>query len=369
MLNFDIDQGDGMQLFTSICTIILCIISVIGIHELGHALAAKIFGVRVRKISLGFGKTLFRWVSTKGYIVELNILLIGGRVHLFNTRTEPVAEKLYPECFDKQPIWIRTIILLSGSLANAFAAFLALVFMFMLGFNQLQPIVAKVQPGSNADDAGIKPNTAITSVANHDTKYFRDVAMQLIMHVGQKDVEITTCESADNCHKSLINLDIWDSNSKNTEIFSAIGFTPMQVTDNEVYVPGVGFGKAIKEAALQMATLTCFFLVMVKQILTSAIPFAALLGPFKFFEAIISSFAQGLATFLYFMANFNLSMAIANLLPIPTLDGGSIIYGFIEKIRGKPMSIALETLIYQLVFIAFAIFIVQLLVNDLKYYF
>ena len=358
-----------MQLFTSICTIILCLIFVIGVHELGHAIAAKIFGVRIRKISLGFGKTLFRWESTKGYTVELNILLIGGRVHLFNTRTEPVAEKLYPECFDKQPIWIRTIILLSGSLANAFTAFLALVLMFMLGFNQLHPIVSEVQPGSNAADAGIKPNVAITSIANHKTKYFRDVAMQLIMHVGQKDVAITTCKTTDDCQESKINLDIWDSNSNNTEIFSAVGFTPMQVQDNEVYVPGVGFGAAIKSAMQQLATLTCFFLVMLKQILTSTIPIAALLGPFKFFEAIISSLAQGLATFLYFMANFSLAMTIANLLPIPTLDGGSIVYGFIEKIRGKPMSIALEALIYRLVFIAFAVFIVQLLVNDLKYYF
>lgn len=358
-----------MQLLTSICTIIFCLIFVISVHELGHALAAKIFGVRIRKISLGFGKTLIRWESTRGYIVELNILLIGGRVHLFNTRTEPVAAKLYPECFDRQPLWIRIIILLSGSLANAFTAFLALVFMFMLGFNQLQPIVARVQPGSHAANAGIQPNVAISAVANHKTKFFRDVAMQLIMHVGQKDVTITTCKAANDCQESILNLDIWDNNSKNTEIFSAIGFTPMQVADNEISVPGVSFSEALIKAIQQLTTLTCFFLVMVKQILTSTIPLGALLGPFKFFEAIIDSFTQGLATFLYFMANFSLAMAIANLLPIPTLDGGSIVYGLIEKVRGKPMSIALEALIYRLVFIAFAVFIVQLLVNDLKYYF
>ncbi len=358
-----------MQTLISICAIIICLICVIGIHELGHGIAAKIFGVKIQKISLGFGHTLFSWKSKAGYTVDLKPLLIGGRVHLYNNRVNQVADAEQLYCFDKQPIWIRIIILLSGSFANLIVAFLALVFMLMLGFNQLKPIVAEVQPNSNAALAGLKSNSEIVSINNHKTTYFRDVAMQLIMHVGEKNVKMIVCNADNTCQQAEINLDIWNKDSKDFSMFSAIGFTPKDIEENTIHVQGLSFSAAIQKAIQQLVGLMCFFMIMLKQILTGHIPFAALIGPFKFFEAIIDSFAQGLSIFLYFIANFSLAMAIANLLPIPTLDGGSIIYSFIEKIRGKPMSVALEILIYRLVFIAFALFFVQLIINDLKYYF
>lgn len=358
-----------MQILISFCAILLCLICVIGIHELGHSIAAKIFGIKIQKISLGFGRPFLSWKSKAGYIVEICPLLFGGRVHLYNNRVQKVAadEQLY--CFDKQPIWIRIIVLLSGSLANLLLAFLALIFMLMLGFKQIQPIVAEIVPNSHAALAGLEANSKIISIANHKTSYFRDVAMQIIMHLGEKNVEITSCNSSNFCQKSTINLVVDSKSSHNFSIFQAIGFKPQNIEKNTMYIPGVYFNIAFKDGCRQLLDLTKFFLIMIKQIVTGHIPFASLIGPFKFFEAIIDSFSQGVATFLYFIANFSLAMSIANLLPLPTLDGGSIVYVIIEKIRGKPLSAALEILIYRLTFIAFAMFIVQLIANDLKYYF
>jgi len=358
-----------MQTFISICAVIIFMICVIGVHELGHGIAAKILSVKIRKISLGFGRPLLSWKSKSGYDIELCPLLVGGRVHLYNNRVQQVADNEQLYCFDKQPFWIRVIILLSGSFANLILAFLALVFMLMLGFNQLKPIIAEVTPNSKAALAGLTLNSKIISIADKKTPYFRDVAMQLIMHVGQKDVEITFCNPKTKCQQAKINLEIWQNHSNDFSMFSAIGFTPQTVEENSIYVKGVNFTTAVKDSFLQLINLTYFFAIMLKQIVTGNIPFASLIGPFKFFEAVIDSFSQGLATFFYFITNFSLAMAIANLLPIPTLDGGEILYCFIEKIRGKPMSVALEVLIYRLIFIAFAMFFVQLIVNDLKYYF
>lgn len=358
-----------MQTFISICAVIICLICVISIHELGHGIAAKILNVKIRKISIGFGRPVFSWKSKSGYDIDLCPLLIGGRVHLYNNRVHPVADDEQLYCFDKQPLWIRIIILLSGSFANLILAFVALVFMLMLGFNQLKPIIAEVMPDSKAALAGLSANSKIISVANRKTPYFRDVAMQFITHVGQKDVDITFCNLENNCQQGKINLDIWHNNLKDFSMFSAIGFTPQNIEENSIHVKGVNFTTAVKDSILQLIDLTAFFAIILKQIVTGNIPFASLIGPFKFFEAIIDSFAQGLATFLYFITNFSLAMAIANLLPIPTLDGGEIFYCCIEKIRGKPMTVALEVLIYRLIFIVFAMFFVQLIVNDLKYYF
>jgi regulator of sigma E protease len=201
------------------------------------------------------------------------------------------------------------------------------------------------------------------------TPYFRDVAIQLIMNLGKNNVPISFCDSKNICQQSTINLNLWNAKSKQLSMFAAIGFTPGDIEKNRINVPGVNFSTAVKNSFSDLVNLTKFFVIMIKQILTGNIPFATLIGPFKFFEAIIDSFQQGLTTFLYFIVNFSLAMAIANLLPIPSLDGGGIIYCLLEKIRGKPLSIALEELIYRLVFIAFAMFFTQLIVNDLKYYF
>ncbi|MDF1756824.1 MAG: site-2 protease family protein [Legionellaceae bacterium] len=359
-----------MQILISTLAIIICLICVVGIHELGHVIAAKLFGVKINSVSLGFGKAIYSWKHRSGCKINIGVWPVGGCVHLLNNRVSQAPDELQEYCFDKKPIWVRTIILLSGSLANIIMAFIALVFMLMLGFKQLPSIVETVTPESHAAISGIKPLDRISSVAGHKTAYWRDVSMQLIMHVGQKKVPITTCSNTNNCKNTTIDLNIWNNKTeKDFSMYRALGMMPMVGEQHSKQIAGSSFVESIVQGFSQLIGLICFFFVMLKQILTGSIPFAALLGPFKFFEAVIDSFSQGIATFLYFIGNFSLAMGIANLLPIPSLDGGSILYGFIEKVRGKPMSVPLELLIYRLISIAFAIFIVKLIVNDLNHYF
>lgn len=357
-----------MNHIIGVITVIICLLSVIGIHEYGHALAARFFDIQIQRISLGFGKTLFSLALKSGCKLDINLWLVGGRVHLLNSRIDNVSPQHYSLCFDKKPIWIRTIVLLSGSLANLLAAILALLFMLMLGFKQLPPIIGTITTPSHAATAGLLPGERITQVAGHDTYFWRDVGMQFIMHVGQKHVPITVCASKNHCRETILDLHIWENKHNDLSIFSAIGITPDTSPQHIEIIPGLPFWKALSSAGSQLMGLVFFFMIMIKQIFTANIPFAALLGPFKLFETIIDSFFQGLAIFLYFMANFNLAMALINVLPIPGLDGGAIIYGLIEKARGKPMSIALEILIYRLFFILFSLVLFQLIMNDLRYY-
>ncbi len=85
------------------------------------------------------------------------------------------------------------------------------------------------------------------------------------------------------------------------------------------------------------------------------IPFAVLLGPIGLLAASAGSFMQGLAVFLYFIASLSLAVGLVNLFPIPGLDGGSIIYALVEKIRGKPVPIAWELLLHRLAMIIFCL--------------
>lgn len=358
-----------MHIIIAIVAILICLLCVLGIHECGHALAAKLFGVKIKRISLGFGKPILSWARRSGSTLDICLWPLGGCVHLLNSRVEPVSPNDYPFCFDKKPIWVRTSILLSGAIANILVAGLALLFMLMLGYKQVPPIIASVTTPSPAATAGLRSGDLLTQVAGHDTFFWRDVSMQFIMHIGQNNVPITACSPSGTCRKTTLDLRLWHDQHKNFEIFSAIGITPDTAIQQIKVIEGLPFWQALVSAWSQLTGLVCFFIIMIKQLLSGNLPFATLIGPFKLFEAIIDSFSQGLAIFLYFIANFSLAMALINLLPIPSLDGGSILYGFIEKIRGKPISVALEVLIYRLLFIVFALVFFQLVMNDLRRYF
>jgi regulator of sigma E protease len=79
----------------------------------------------------------------------------------------------------------------------------------------------------------------------------------------------------------------------------------------------------------------------------------------------IQSFMQGISVFLSFLAMLSIAVGIVNWLPIPGLDGGSMVYTLIEKLRGEPISVAMELLLHRLVQIVFFILIVQLVLNDI----
>lgn len=106
--------------------------------------------------------------------------------------------------------------------------------------------------------------------------------------------------------------------------------------------------------------------MILKQLLTGVIPFSVLLGPLGIFAASVASFTQGVAVFLFFIATLSFAVAVINLFPIPGLDGGSIVYALIEKVRGKAVSVPMELLLHRLVFIIFCVLLVHLLMNDLQ---
>ena len=358
-----------MQILISTLAILICIILVFGIHELGHAIAAKCFGIKITKVSIGLGKDIHCFKAKPLKKLTIAMWPIGASVHLLNTRVTTVDPKDYSVCFDKKPILVRIIVLLAGSLLNFIVAYLALIFMLMLGFKQFPSVVDNVQVNSRAAISGIENKAQITAIAGKPTPYWRDVGMQLLINTGKECVSISTCNQQNLCNKHILNLKkLWKDNAKDLSLFAAIGITPKASQTDIVVVKALHFMPALKNAWFQLCDLLYFLLAMMKQVILANIPFAALLGPFKFFETMIDSFSQGLATFLYFIGNFSLAMGVANLLPIPSLDGGSICYTLLEKIRGRPISIALEILIYRLASIAFMIFFVQLILNDFRNY-
>ena len=352
----------------SLLAIVLSLLIVVGLHEAGHAYAARIFNVNVTRISIGFGKPLFRWQGKNGCEWVWSLWPLGGYVRLLNTRIQPVSKKEITRCFDKKSVGARCLILLAGPAVNVLTAWLALLFLLMLGYSQREPVIDTVIPSSIAAKAGLVAGDKIVSLAGLQMPSWRAVGMQLIMTIDQDDIDVVVENTKGKQRHLSLDLKQWLTQSKPQSLLKAMGINPNLTVQSLQQVQGIPFFQAFKQAFSQLMEMGFFFLVMLKQLIKGVIPFSFILGPFGIFTVMIDSFLQGLSVFLYFIANLSLSVALINLFPIPGLDGGSIVYAWIEKIRGKAISVGIEVLVHRLVCIAFCLLLVQLMLNDAQRY-
>ena len=357
-----------MHWLLAVLAVILSLILVVGVHELGHAVAARYCGIMIRKISIGFGKPLVRWQDRQGRKWIWSMWPLGGYVELLDSRVHVVTAAYHSKCFNKKSFLSRIFILLAGIAANLVTAWLALIFYFLLGHVQTTPTIAAIRPNSTAANSHIGAGDKIIRVGKNLTPSWQEVGMQLIIHFGQKKVPITVKTPTGQTHQTHLDLKHWDTHYHTHSMLSQIGFIPDYAKYQQHFVPGLRLIPAMYKAWQTMGSFLHFYWVVLQKIFSHTIPFFLLLGPLGILTSIIDSFAHGLAVFLFFIAQFNLVVALFNILPIPSLDGGAILFTFIEKIRGKPLSLAAELLIHRLVLIAFVLVLVQLVLNDVKYY-
>lgn len=352
----------------ALLALILTLILVVGIHEIGHAIMAQLFKVKIKRIAIGFGKPLFAWKDRANHEWVWGLWPLGGYVELLNSRIGAVAEKELNQCFDKKPVWQRCMILLAGPLANLVGACLALTMMYMLGFEQHAPFIQEVKPQSLAAQAGLQANERFITISGQKTNSWQEVGMGLMMAIGKTQVPVLLANKQGDVRKVNLNLEQWRYKKEDQSILTSLGIKAASGALYNLQIAGQSFFEAIHSALEKMGYLLLFFLVTLKLLLTKVLPFSVLLGPLGLFSVSINSFLQGLSAFLYFIASFSLAVGLVNLFPIPGLDGCSIIYALSEKWLGKPVSVAFEILLYRFSVIIFTLLLVQLIINDLQPY-
>jgi regulator of sigma E protease len=356
-----------MPLGLAIIIIIATILALIAAHEAGHAIIARCCGVRISHIIVGVGRPLLQWKHPNRPTWTLALWPLGGSVELCNTRIRTVAPKEYSYCFDMKPVWMRIMILLAGAGANLSIAWIALVFYFLLGYLQHSPIIQSITTPSIAATAHIQTGDIIVSFADKPVASWQAVSMQLIMHLGDKHVPIGIQHHEGSQDRTY--LDLSSIAKTKGSLLNKLGLQPNFSEQHPQVVAGLPWLEAVQQASNTLGTLLYMYCIILKQLLVGNISFFYLLGPIGFFFTMMNSIMQGVAIYLYGIANLSIAMALTNLLPIPGLDGGLIIYTLIEKARAKPMSIALERLLYRLAMTVLCVLFAQLFANDLQRYF
>lgn len=318
---------------------ILATIVVLGVlifvHELGHFLLAKLLKVRVLVFSLGFPpKLLHKQIGETDY--RISVIPLGGYVKLLGENpNEEVPPELVAYSFMHHPLWHRALVVLAGPLFNLLFATLALFLVFSLsGIPYLSTEIGGVKPDSPAAHAGLERGDKVVAVAGRPTRHWDELSQQ-IREGGERPVMLTVQRG-----DQVFEIQVVPQRMEASDIFGTkvsavlIGIT----SSDHLIIERVGPLTALEEGAQYTYRICKLTVVSIYKLLAREIPLTNLGGPLLIAQVAGKQAEQGTTHLVHFMAILSVNLFLLNLLPIPILDGGHLVFICWEALRGKPMS-------------------------------
>lgn len=363
-------------LILNILIFLSVIVILVTVHEFGHFIVAKGFGIKVHRFSIGFGKPLWSIKDKTGTEYVVAPIPLGGYVRLLDSRDgEPVADQDLPYAFDKRPVLQRIAVLAAGPVFNLLFAILAFWMVFVLGVTSVMPVVGSVVSSSPAALAGISPNDRIVKINNYETPQWADVSIALMLHYGNPDPLTITVKKfkPENAPNRSLQVPVahWHLNSLQPDPLQSLGIIPfmpsvkMKWPAEMVQVRQYPVWKAFLPAFHETTLFTLFNGAMIYKMLTGVISLKGLGGPISIAQIAVLAAKQGLVIYLNFLALLSICLGVLNLLPIPGLDGAQLLYCFLEIGMRRPVSDRTQILAYRLGLVILFLLIVQALLNDL----
>ncbi|MFN4112807.1 MAG: RIP metalloprotease RseP [Sphingomonadaceae bacterium] len=320
------------------------------VHEFGHYLVGRWFGVKAEAFSVGFGKELFGWTDKRGTRWKISALPLGGYVQFkgdMNPASIPDEEALAAipaserqDAFHFKPLWQRALIVAAGPVTNIVVALgIFAVFFMVLGRPvpveaERQLTIASFSEGSAAQAAGLQVGDRIVSIDRKPVREFRDVQSAIMLHPGRTfAIEVERGGQEQIYSVTARRHEVTDQFG-NTSMIGLIGIAPAAAE--------LSFERQGPVAASVMAVEHSWNLVRtmvtgIAQIFSGDRSVRELGGPVKIAKYSGEQFSLGPLAFVEFMALISLNLAFINLLPIPALDGGHLAFYAAEAIRRKPV--------------------------------
>jgi len=310
------------------------------VHEFGHFIVAKRLGVRVEKFSFGFGPKI---VSFKKGETEylISAIPLGGYVKMAGD--EP-WEKLSHQKWEflSRSIFDRFKIIAAGPLLNYILAFLIFSVIFIFGSPTLTTEVGGLMADYPAKAAGLAAGDKIVSVDGKDVKFWEDMTEAIRKHVDG-DIALSVergGKAFDMKIKPMVRStkDIFGNVTK----IALLGITPSQRIGKEKYP----FPQCFIVGGKKLIQLTAMTYKALWAIITGKLSMKeSMTGPIGIFMITGQAAKLGFIYILHLMAILSASLAIFNVLPLPVLDGGHMLFLGIEKLRGKPLSLKAQEVI------------------------
>jgi len=323
-------------------------------HELGHYTVARLFGVKIERFSIGFGKVLARKQCCQTEWA-FSAIPLGGYVKMKGQDdANPLARSTDPDSYDTKKPWQRILILLAGPLANLILAFF--VYLAIASGNvpanvasdYLDPVIGSVSPKSPAEQAGLLPGDRILRVNGHPIRYWYELGRTI--QSAPDPVHLTLQRGQAQKNLDLKTKTIEGKNAyMETVQRRIIGIGPQADANTTIHFsPAQMFHYAWRETA----KATTLIAVGVKKMGTGEVSSKQVGGAITIFDIIMKFAAHGLIYLLFIMALISVNLGVLNLLPIPALDGGHIMFNLYEMITRRPPS---ENALYYLTMLGWAL--------------
>jgi regulator of sigma E protease len=332
------------------------------VHELGHFLLAKLMGVGVKKFSLGFGpKIVSRKVGMTEYMISS--IPLGGYVKMVGEEPDAeVDESLLPLSYSHKGVARRTLIILAGP---AFNVLLAVVIFFGLfwfsGLPIVEPEVGEVQEEMAAHMSGIRPGDRVVSVGGKPVRRWNDMAEVIQESEGRPlNFEVFRDDrtfSVKITPQLVLAQNLW---GEEVEKY-AIGITASGVSSIE----RLDLFQSAEEAASYTWRIVAFTVLTIGKILTGTVSVKALGGPIMIAQLTGEQAKAGLINLVFFMAVLSINLGIINLLPIPVLDGGHLLFCLIEAVSRKPVNLKVREVAHQVGFFVLILIMIFVIYNDI----
>lgn len=303
--------------------VIFSIGAIIAAHELGHFLAAKALGVRVKEFMLGLPSPKIFTIPFRGTVYGVTILPIGGYVKFVSTlEKEDLTEEELKEAFESQSWWKRVVIILAGPVMNLIVAVLLIAAIFMVGVPAPSTTIDKIYENSAAKTAGFKVGDKIVAIDGKKVTSWDEVLTKIQSSAGTK-LFVTVQRGSQKLKLSVI------PEEKDSKGF--LGIRSKQV--NLRYGP-LG---AIYQGAVMTVRVTIRLCLILYALLTKGKILGALGSPIRITQELTAEISRGYIFFLQSLSLISIGLAVVNLIPLPPLDGGRILLLGVEAATRKPL--------------------------------
>lgn len=304
------------------------------VHELGHYLVARLANVKVLAFSLGFGKKLIN-IKKAETEYAISAVPLGGYVKLLGeSPDDEVKEEEISRSYSHKPPFVRILIAFAGPFFNIIFAFFLFYCVFLSGYNVLSTKVGKVETGYPAYEAGIREGDMISSINGQSITEWSEL-MDLVSNSKAHILTFTVNRNGNTLDYQISPKEIESKNIFGETIKrKVIGITASNefLTKKETLIGAVG------KAGIQTYNLTRITIVGIVKLIEGSISPKQVGGPLLILEVAGKQAKEGAKNLIYFIAIISINLAVFNLLPIPILDGGHIMFHLVEIIIRRKIS-------------------------------
>lgn len=301
------------------------------IHELGHFLMARAFGVGIHEFSIGMGPKIF---SKKGKKYDTDYSLrafpIGGYVSMVGEDEESDL----PEAFGNKKVWQRILIVIAGPLMNILLGFLLMAVLVLISGQLASATVGDFNEGATSPAYGLQIGDTVKEVGGVHIHTGNELVYE-IMNQGYEPIDLVVERNGE---KVVLEDVIFPGLTTEGVNFGSPDF--------RVYGEARNFGNIVKHTFFRSVSTVKMIVDQLKDLLRGRYGMSAVSGPVGITKEIGTAAKSGFSTLLYLVTVISVNLGVFNILPIPALDGGRLLFLLVEAVTRKPVNKNVEGYIH-----------------------